>query len=80
MRARFEICIEGGPFCGFAGVRERDDFGVTHAVVRVEALAENPAIFNDHRADHDAGAGETYPFLGQFEAASNVNCVIQGCL
>ena len=54
------VDIQGGAARLFAGLFERDDFGVFHAGVGVEAAAHHFAIAHQHGADQWIGAGQAH--------------------
>ncbi len=64
MRARLEGHVDVSTARGCAGIRESQHLGVRLAGARVEALAHDRAVGDDHAADEGIGRGTTSAALG----------------
>ena len=67
VRARLERHVESRPAGGFAGLLERDHFGVTDSLVLVPALAHHFALADDDGPDERVIGDLAPPTLGELE-------------
>ena len=72
MRAGFQIEIESGAARLFAGLRERDDFGMVQPGISVEASADHFAFANQNCPHKGIGAGQRPAFARQVKRFAHV--------
>ena len=80
VRARLQVEVQRGAARALAGLRQRDDFGVLHARVGVEAAAHHLAVAHQHGAHHGVRAGQRAALARQVERFAHVRGVHVGGL
>ena len=78
MRARFERDVSGRAACAFAGIAQREHFGVRFAGALVPAFGDDFVAVRDHAADARIGLRREQPALGQSQRARHVRVVGRG--
>jgi len=78
MAAGFEGDIDGRPGDRFRGAADRVDFGVGPAAALVPALADDPAVPDDHSADERVGAHLPFTLPGKPQRPTHEPLIFPG--